>query len=160
MIFYPVPPPARAESSKAAALRSNQTKQEPLPSPLPPKRDPAIPLVHAEALKVEVKSMVSSALSERALLEEAFRDFMEYKLDDKIMERTQALKERLVHQSDELRWTTLRLEEENKRLESNQIMMLSVIDKLQVELRELRYDLGHATPYPFDEQEYVQFDSF
>lgn len=67
--------------------------------------------------------------------EVAHREFFESKIEE------------LVRKDDEiteLQWALLRSEEANRTLEQNQIRMVAVIDEMQSQLQDLRYELGYG----------------
>lgn len=77
-------------------------------------------------------------------LEAAHREFYESKVEDLVYQRTQTLKNNFYHEIDELQWALMRSEEANRVLETNQVRMVAVIDDMQNQLQELRYELGYG----------------
>lgn len=67
--------------------------------------------------------------------EVAHREFFESKIK-KLVRNDDEIKE--------LQWALLRSEEANRTLEQNQVRMVAVIDEMQSQLQDLRYELGYG----------------
>ncbi|KLO09710.1 hypothetical protein SCHPADRAFT_907538 [Schizopora paradoxa] len=102
----------------------------------------------AEAVEERLTKKFEERIAEVQAQESAHREFFESRIEEMVCERTESLKEALYREMDELQWALMRSEEDKRTLQQNQIRMVAVIDEMQNQLQELRYELGYGTTDP------------
>lgn len=129
------PPQTKKAESKKSSKKAGPSRSQSL------RRKP---VVEDKASEQKFNEKLERRIQELEAKEEAHREFHESKVEELVYERTQSLKNKLMDENEELRWALLRLTEENKYLEGNQVQMVAVIDEMRSQLQELRYELGYG----------------